>query len=125
MILDFLYFPKATLVVIDTKHFCAVPSGMTTTGFGAAGYATVATHLFFSMVKIMITMMLVVLLVARLHVHIFDATNMLLIYFWIKLIYIEFNKFSNNPKTYRYFLVAGFVNALKQNVFAIFLLNLD
>jgi flagellar biosynthesis protein FlhB len=98
---------------------------MTMTGSGAAGYATVATHLFFSMVKIMITMMLVVLLVARLHVHIFDATNMLLIYFWIKLIYIEFNKFSNNPKTYRYFLVAGFVNALKQIVFAIFLLNLD
>jgi hypothetical protein len=38
------------------------------------------------MVKIMISMMLVILLVTRSHVHMSDVTNMLLIYIWIKLV---------------------------------------
>jgi len=51
---------------------------------GAAGYATVATHLLFSVIKIMIKIMFNNTFSIGSHMHISDVTNMSLIIFWIK-----------------------------------------
>ena len=54
------------------------------TGSGAVGYVVV--HPLFSAIKIMIISIVYMFLILRSHVHMSDVTNILIIFFWFKLV---------------------------------------
>ena len=82
---------------------------------GAAGYA-VATCPMISVIKIMIISIIYMFVSLRSHVHIYEATHLFLIFFWIKLI-LKLPKSLTIQKPDRYFSVVGFASMLKPNVF--------
>lgn len=69
-------------------------------GFGAVGYAIIATHFLFSVFESMISMMFVNLLVTRSDMHLSNVIN-ILIFFWIKLV-SKLPKFLNSNKLYHF-----------------------
>ena len=52
----------------------------------------------------------------RSHVHMFDVTNILIIFFWVKLV-LKLPKFLIIQKPDRHFSVVGFAGMLKPNIF--------
>jgi hypothetical protein len=85
------------------------------TGSGAAGYVLV--HPLFLVTKIMIISIIYMFMSLGSHVHISEATNLFLIFFWIKLI-LELPKFLTIQKLdFRQFSLSGFAAALKPNQF--------
>jgi hypothetical protein len=70
-------------------HFCIASSRMTTNvdlrnGSSAVGY--VAIHRLFIVIKILMISIIYVFMTLESHVHISEATNLFLIFFWIKMI---------------------------------------
>ena len=108
----------------STLHpLCTASSGTTTptgamstsaTGSGAAGYVLI--HSLSSIIKIMIISIIYMFVSLRSHVHIYEATNLFLICFYIKLI-LKLSKFLTIQKLDQHFSVAGFAHVLKPNVF--------
>ena len=105
------------------QHLCTTSSGTTTptgamstsaTGSGAAGYVVV--HPLFSAIKIMIISIVYMFLTIRSHVHMFDVTNILIIFFWVKLV-LKLSKFLTIQKPAGRFSVVGFAGMLKPNIF--------
>ena len=84
------------------------------TGSGAAGYVLI--HPLSLVIKIMIIRIIYISMSLRSHVHIYEAINMFLIFFWIKLI-LKLPKFLTIQKPDRHFSVVGFVGMLKPNIF--------
>ena len=84
------------------------------TGSGAAGYVVV--HPLFSAIKIMIISIVYMFVTLRSHVHMSNVTNILIIFFWIKLV-LKLPNFLTIQKHDRHFSVVGFAHVLKSNVF--------
>ena len=105
------------------QPLCTASSGMTTptgamstsaTGSDTAGYVLI--HPLSSTIKIMIISIIYMFVSLRSHVHIYEATNLFLICFYIKLI-LKLSKFLTIQKLDQHFSVAGFAHVLKPNVF--------
>ena len=80
-------------------HLCVASSRTTitigamstyVTGSGAVGYVEI--HPLFIVIKIMMISIIYVFMTLESHVHICEATNLFLIFFWIKMI-LTFHKF--------------------------------
>ena len=84
------------------------------TDSGAAGYVVV--YPLFSAIKIMIISIVYMFLTLRSHVHMSDVTNILIIFFWFKLV-LKLPKFLTIQKPNRHFSVVGFASMLKSNIF--------
>ena len=84
------------------------------TGSGATGYVLI--HPLSSVIKIMIISIIYVSMSLRSHMHKYEATNLFLVFFWIKLI-LKLPKFLTIQKPNRHFWVVGFAGMLKPNVF--------
>ena len=70
-----------------TSSGTTTPTGAMSTsiiGSGAAGYVLI--HPLSSAIKIMIISIVYMFLTIRSHVHMFDVTNILIIFFWFKLV---------------------------------------
>ena len=85
----------------------------------SAGYNLNSVFTAFCVLTVSICMsyLHVVALVSDIHMHIYVVTNLLMFYFWIKLIMKMPNYLTIQKHNIRQFSVSGFVAALKQNNF--------
>ena len=84
------------------------------TGSGAVGYVLI--HPLSLAIKIMIISIIYMSMSLRSHVHIYEAINLFLIFFWIKSI-LKLPKSLTIQKPDRHFSVVGFAGMLKPNIF--------
>ena len=82
------------------------------TGYGDAGYVVV--HPLFLAIKIIIISIVYMFVILRSHMHMFDVTNLALLFFWIKLILklpkyliaFPYNRKEKEPLKFRFHFVA-------------------